>query len=126
MEKTMSKKEVIDFCKLNDKDNGSVEVQIGILSWQIGYIQEHMRKNRHDNHTRRGLLQKVGKKRRLLQYLELNEPKRYKEFAKKTEDFTYMFEKKLTCKYCGGHNVVVAEYSKPYYYYCNDCDKPII
>ena len=75
--KQIAKKKVIETFKLHDKDTGSVEVQIGILTKEIKELVEHLQKHRHDHSSRRGLLKKVGKRRKLLRYLEANNPKAY-------------------------------------------------
>ena len=66
-----------------EKDTGSPEVQIALLSKQIEELSEHLKVHKKDNHSRRGLLQLVGKRRRLLQYLKENEKERYDTLAKK-------------------------------------------
>ncbi len=67
----------------HDKDTGSPQVQIAILSRRIDDLTSHLKKNPKDNHSRRGLLQMVGKRRRLLGYLEKNNPKAHVKVAKK-------------------------------------------
>ncbi len=68
---------------LHEGDTGSPEVQIAILTDEIVRLTEHLKGHKKDNHSRRGLLQKVGKRRRLLQYLQISEPERYEVFVKK-------------------------------------------
>jgi small subunit ribosomal protein S15 len=68
---------------LHEGDTGSPEVQIALLTKQIEDLSEHLKKHRKDNHSRRGLLNMVSKRRRLIQYLKENEPKRHKELSKK-------------------------------------------
>jgi small subunit ribosomal protein S15 len=77
------KQSVVEQFALHEGDTGSPEVQIAILTAEIERLSEHLKTHKKDNHSRRGLLQKVGKRRRLLQYLQENEPDRYKEFSKK-------------------------------------------
>ncbi len=77
------KQNIIKEYALHEGDTGSPEVQIAILSTEIAKLSEHLKDHKKDNHSRRGLLQKVGKRRRLLQYLEVNEPERYTTFTKK-------------------------------------------
>ncbi len=77
------KKKVVDQFALHEGDTGSPEVQISLLSKQIEELSEHLKKHRKDNHSRRGLLNMVGKRRRLIQYLKDNESERYKELSKK-------------------------------------------
>lgn len=71
------KKEIINDFKVHDKDTGSAEVQIAILSERIGYLTEHFRTHAKDHHSRRGLLKLVGKRRKLLDYLKTTNKERY-------------------------------------------------
>jgi small subunit ribosomal protein S15 len=66
----MDKKQIIDGFKTSENDTGSVFVQIALLTERIKYLTEHLKVNKKDNHTRRGLLKLVGKRRSLLKYLE--------------------------------------------------------
>lgn len=66
----------------NDKDTGSVEVQIAILTEEIDRLTEHLKNNKQDNHSRRGLLKKVGQRRSLLNYLVKNDVTRYRAIVK--------------------------------------------
>ena len=59
-------------------DTGSPEVQIALLTERINQLTDHLRSNRHDHHSRRGLLQMVGKRRRLLAYLSKTDVERYR------------------------------------------------
>ncbi len=68
---------------IHDGDTGSPEVQIALLTTQIEKLSEHLKDHKKDNHSRRGLLQMVGKRRRLIQYLKDNEVERYSELSKK-------------------------------------------
>jgi small subunit ribosomal protein S15 len=77
------KQNIIKEFALHEGDTGSPEVQIAILTEEITRLTEHLKEHNKDNHSRRGLLQKVGKRRRLIQYLQLNEPERYETLAKK-------------------------------------------
>jgi len=63
----------------NEKDTGSPEVQIALLTERIKHLTEHLRSARHDNASRRGLLSMVGQRRRLLAYLHRRSPERYQE-----------------------------------------------
>ena len=74
---TTSKREVIETYRRDDKDTGSPEVQIAVLTQRIKHLTEHLRAARHDNSSRRGLLQMVGQRRRLLAYLHQRSPERY-------------------------------------------------
>lgn len=80
---TEEKAQVVKKFALHEGDTGSPEVQIALLSKQIDELSEHLKTHRKDNHSRRGLLQIVGKRRRLLQYLKDNETERYDALAKK-------------------------------------------
>ena len=71
-----------EFAK-NEKDTGSAEVQIAILTKEINDLTEHLKVHIHDFHSRRGLLRKVGKRRNLLQYLAKKDIKSYREVIKK-------------------------------------------
>jgi small subunit ribosomal protein S15 len=62
----------------NEKDTGSTEVQVAILSERIAYLTEHFKTNPKDHHGRRGLLKIVGRRRRLLKYLNSCSPARYR------------------------------------------------
>jgi small subunit ribosomal protein S15 len=77
------KAEIVDKFALHEGDTGSPEVQIALLTQQIEELSEHLKVHRKDNHSRRGLLNIVSKRRRLIQYLKDNEPERYKELSKK-------------------------------------------
>lgn len=61
--------ELVEKFGKNDKDSGSTEVQIAILTTRINYLHGHFKSHPKDNHSRRGLLQMVGKRKRLLKYL---------------------------------------------------------
>jgi len=69
----------------HDKDTGSAEVQIAITSRQIEELSSHLKKNPKDNHSRRGLLKMVSKRRKLLSYLKKKEPKTYEKLIKKLD-----------------------------------------
>jgi len=70
-------KETIDSLKMNPKDVGSSEVQIGFLSKKIDNLTEHFKKNKNDRHSTRGLLKAVNQRKRLLEYLKNNNSKSY-------------------------------------------------
>lgn len=72
------KSEIVDSFKTHPSDTGSPEVQIAILSEKIAYLTEHFKTHAKDHHSRRGLLQMVGKRRRLLDYLKDKDISRYK------------------------------------------------
>ena len=65
------------------KDTGSVEVQVAILTEEIKVLTEHLKEHIHDYHSKRGLLQKVGKRRSLLDYLKRTDVVRYRELISK-------------------------------------------
>jgi small subunit ribosomal protein S15 len=69
---------VIESNRQNDKDTGSPEVQIAIFSERINHLTDHLKTNAHDHSSRRGLLQLVGKRRRLLNYLQRKNIERYR------------------------------------------------
>jgi len=77
-----SKKEIIDRFKLHEKDTGSPEVQIAILSSRIKYLTDHFEIHKKDNHSRRGLLKLVGQRRRLLNYLKKKDEEKYRTVIK--------------------------------------------
>lgn len=66
----------------NETDTGCIEVQIAILTDEINTLTEHLKEHKHDFHSRRGLLKKVGKRRSLLNYLFKNDVTRYREVIK--------------------------------------------
>ena len=72
------KQEIISQYATGDGDTGSPEVQVALLTRRINDLTEHMKQHRHDFHTPRGLLQLVGRRRRLLRYLEEKDVQRYR------------------------------------------------
>ena len=78
-----NKKEIIDMLKINSKDVGSSEIQIGLLSQRIDNLTEHFKKNKNDKHSTRGLLFAVNKRKRLLDYLKSNNLESYKNVLAK-------------------------------------------
>ncbi|HEX9823237.1 MAG TPA: 30S ribosomal protein S15 [Actinomycetota bacterium] len=74
-----NKQQLIAEYRRGDADTGSPEVQVAILSKRIDELTEHLRTHKHDHHSRRGLLQMVGKRRRLLEYLKREDIERYRE-----------------------------------------------
>ncbi len=72
------KTDLIGEYQLHGSDTGSPEVQIAILSERIGYLTEHFKTHSKDHHSRRGLLQMVGQRRRLLDYLKKKDVSRYR------------------------------------------------
>jgi small subunit ribosomal protein S15 len=75
--KAEAKREIIDQFRLHEKDTGSPEVQVAILSNRINSLTDHFKTHKKDNHSRRGLLKLVGQRRRLLNYLRKTDEKRY-------------------------------------------------
>jgi small subunit ribosomal protein S15 len=73
------KKKIIDKFKVHENDTGSSEVQIAILTTKINRLNEHLKANKKDHHSRRGLVMMVGKRKRLLGYLKNNDIDRYKK-----------------------------------------------
>ncbi|HZA86477.1 MAG TPA: 30S ribosomal protein S15, partial [Acidimicrobiales bacterium] len=69
--------------KLHDSDTGSPEVQIALLTVRINHLNDHLSKHKKDHHSRRGLLQLVGRRRRLLDYVRSNDIARYREIVAK-------------------------------------------
>lgn len=67
----------------NEQDTGSPEIQIAILTEEINLLTEHLKQHKHDFHSRRGLLKKVGQRRNLLNYLFKKDITRYREIVKK-------------------------------------------
>ena len=74
-----TKRQIIEKFKLHEKDTGSPEVQIAILTERIKNLTEHFKTHKKDHHSRRGLLILVGKRRRLLDYLKRKNVERYKQ-----------------------------------------------
>lgn len=79
------KTEIIEAYKKHDGDTGSAEVQIALLTERINHLNEHLKINKKDNHSRRGLLQMVGRRRALLDYLKANDLDSYREIVAKLE-----------------------------------------
>ena len=72
------KQELIGKFGRSDGDTGSAEVQVALLTERINHLTDHLRTHRKDHHSRRGLLMMVGKRRRLLRYLERSDVDRYR------------------------------------------------
>jgi len=72
------KTQIIEQYRINEKDTGSSEVQIALLSFRINNLTEHLKINKKDHHSRRGLLQMIGQRRGFLNYLKNNEIERYR------------------------------------------------
>ena len=74
----MEKNEIIAKFATHEGDTGSPEVQIALLTQRINHLNEHLKVNKQDNHSRRGLLKMVGKRRGLLDYLKAKDIERYR------------------------------------------------
>ncbi|PIS21976.1 30S ribosomal protein S15 [candidate division WWE3 bacterium CG08_land_8_20_14_0_20_41_10] len=81
--KKETKKALIKKNALHEKDTGSPEIQVALLTQKIDGLSEHLKIHKKDNSSRRGLLQMVGKRRRLLSYLKKKDPERFEKTAKK-------------------------------------------
>ncbi len=78
-----SKQELIETYRVHETDTGSPEVQIAILTERINHLNEHLKINKNDHHSRRGLLKMVGQRRRLLDYLIKKDITRYRAIIEK-------------------------------------------
>ena len=76
-------KQIIDSLKINSKDVGSSEVQIGLLSEKINNLADHFKNNKNDKHSTRGLLRAVNLRKRLLEYLKNNNSESYQNILTK-------------------------------------------
>jgi len=72
------KTELVGKFRIHEKDTGSPEVQVALLSERINYLTDHFKTHKKDHHSRRGLLKLVGQRRRLLDYLKTVDQNRYK------------------------------------------------
>ena len=77
------KAEIIEKYRLDEKDTGSPEVQIALLTERINELNEHLKIHKKDNHSRRGLLKMVGQRRNLLNYLVNKDVQRYRDIIAK-------------------------------------------
>ena len=77
------KAKVINKFRRDSKDTGSTEVQVAILTEEINNLTEHLKEHKHDYHSKRGLLKKVGKRKNLLNYLKKNDIAKYREVLEK-------------------------------------------
>ena len=80
---TEAKSKVVNDFRLHEKDTGSADVQIALLTERINRLTEHLQKNNKDHSSRRGLLMMVGQRRRLLDYLHTTDASRYQAVTKK-------------------------------------------
>ena len=79
------KQEIINAYKRDENDTGSPEVQVALLTERIKELTEHLKVHQKDNHSRRGLLKMIGKRRNLLNYLSKKDINRYRELIKSLE-----------------------------------------
>jgi len=84
MKRDKKKKIIVKYAK-HDKDTGSAQVQIAILTERINELTGHLQTHKKDNHSRRGLLLMVGKRRKLLNYIKNSKPEVYEEVLKGLE-----------------------------------------
>ena len=77
------KQEIINTYKRDEKDTGSPEVQVALLTERINELTEHLKVHKKDNHSRRGMLKMVGKRRNLLNYLAKKDVQRYRDIIAK-------------------------------------------
>lgn len=82
---TDAKSKIIKTSRLHETDTGSPEVQVALLTEKITKLSEHLKLHKKDDHSRRGLLQMVGKRRRLLAYLKKKNEERYNSVVEKLE-----------------------------------------
>jgi len=78
----VEKNEIINKYRVHEKDTGSAEVQIALLTERINHLTEHFKVHIKDHHSRRGLLKLVGKRRRLLDYIKKKDVMKYRELIK--------------------------------------------
>lgn len=83
MLKTQNKQKIIEKYKLHRRDTGSAEVQVAILTEEIKQLIKHLKKHPKDNHSRRGLLMMVSKRKKLLTYILRESTRRYNSITKK-------------------------------------------
>jgi len=77
------KNKIIESLRINSKDVGSSEVQIGLLSDKINNLSDHFKKNKNDKHSTRGLLKAINLRKRLLEYLKRKKPESYTKILTK-------------------------------------------
>ncbi len=79
MPSAVDKPEIVSKYRTHERDTGSSEVQIAVLTARINHLNQHLKSNIHDHHSRRGLLKMVGRRRRLLAYLSRKDVDRYQK-----------------------------------------------
>lgn len=77
------KSQIINEFKIHEKDTGSTEVQVAVLTERINELNEHLKVHKKDHHSRRGLLKMVGRRRNLLRYLKNKDIEKYRELIEK-------------------------------------------
>ena len=77
------KQAIVAEYKTHENDTGSTEIQVALLTTRINRLTQHLRENKHDESTRRGLLKMVGRRRRLLRYLNREDVSRYRSLISK-------------------------------------------
>lgn len=77
------KQQIIEQFKISEKDTGSVEVQIALLTSRINHLTEHLKVHPKDFHSRRGLMKMVGRRRKMLRYLKRANPESYRNLIEK-------------------------------------------
>ncbi|MCS7175220.1 30S ribosomal protein S15 [Pseudothermotoga sp.] len=77
------KQQIIEQFRINEKDTGSVEVQIALLTARINHLTEHLKLHPKDFHSRRGLMKMVGRRRKMLRYLKRVNPESYRSLIEK-------------------------------------------
>jgi small subunit ribosomal protein S15 len=80
---TATKKKIIEEFGTGENDTGSPEVQVALLTRRIQELTEHLKVHKHDHHSRRGLLLLVGRRRRLLKYLQSKDIERYRSLIER-------------------------------------------
>jgi small subunit ribosomal protein S15 len=83
MSKQVNKQSIIEDNRSHEKDTGSSEVQVALLTARINHLTEHLKTHRKDFHSRRGLLMMAARRRKLLDYLKKNDLKGYKDLVEK-------------------------------------------
>lgn len=82
---TDQKKQIINHFKTSDLDTGSTEVQVALLTVRIVKLTEHFQSNKHDYHSRQGLMKAVNRRRKLLDYLKKNNEEKYQQLIKELD-----------------------------------------
>ncbi len=78
-----NKQSIIESARVHETDTGSPEVQVALLTARINHLNEHLKDNKNDHHSRRGLLKMVGRRRNLLAYLKKKDIERYRALIAK-------------------------------------------